>query len=330
MHVGIDIAKASMDIFVYETGRRWNLATDEEGIGQAVACLSELDPELVVLEATGGFEAPVAGALAVAHMPVAVVNPRQVRDFAKATGRLAKTDALDAQVIARFAAMVCPEPRYLQDAQSQELGALLARRRQVLEMVTAERNRLGMARNKTVRQRIEAHIAWLKEELADLDGTLRRNIEESPIWREKDDLLQSAPGVGPVLSVTLLAELSELGELDRRQIAALVGVAPFNCDSGTMRGKRIIWGGRAAVRAALYMGTLTAVRCNPVIRSFYERLCAAGKAKKVAITACMRKLLTMLNAMLRDRRKWDHTIPHKRSSDHAFAPLAGPESGPAS
>jgi len=309
MYVGIDIAKATMDLCVYETGQRWTLPNDEEGIGQAISCLVPLKPALAVLEATGGFEAPLAGALAVARIPVAVVNPRQVRDFAKATGRLAKTDAIDAWVIAHFAASICPEPRYLEDAQSQELGAILARRRQVLEMVTAEKNRLGMARSQLVRQRIEAHISWLKEEIGDLDGKLRRSIEESPIWREKDNLLQSAKGVGPVLSVTLLAELPELGRLNRKEIAALAGVAPFNRDSGSMRGKRTIWGGRAAARAALYMGTLAAIRSNPAIRPFYQRLCAAGKAKKVAITACMRKLLTILNAMLRDGRKWHDPIP---------------------
>ncbi len=226
-----------------------------------------------------------------------------MRDFAKATGRLAKTNALDAKVMAHFAAVVRPTPRPLLDVQTQEFSAILARRRQVLEMLTAEKNRLGTA-CQAVRERIRTHITCLEQELANLNQDMRRSVQESPVWREKDNLLRSDPGVGPILSATLLAELPELGTLNRRQIAALVGVAPLNRDSSTFRGKRTVWGGQATVRAALYMAALVATRCNPVIRTFYQRLCAAGKAKKVAITACMRKLLTILNAMLKHRTPW--------------------------
>ncbi len=304
MHIGIDISKDSLDICVHQTQRQAHFSNDEAGISQAVEQLQSLKPALVVMEATAGFEAPLAAALALGHIPVAVVNPRQVRDFAKSTGRLAKTDALDAQIIARFAASVQPEPRQLQDSLLQELGALVARRRQLQEMITAEKNRLGMSRSIAVKEHLEAHIKWLKEELREWDNRLRQSIKESPIWREEDNLLQSTPGVGPVLSATLLAELPELGSLNRRQIAALVGVAPLNRDSGMMRGKRTIWGGRAKVRAALYMGALAAKRWNPAIGPFYERLLKAGKTKKTALVACMRKLLTMLNAMVKHNTPW--------------------------
>jgi len=306
VYVGIDVAKASMDIAVHSTGQRWSFLNDDTGIAQAVTCLRELAPELTVMEATGGIELPLTAALVVAGVPVVIVNPRQVRDFAKATGRLAKTDALDAKVMAHFAAVVRPTPRPLPDVQAQEFSAILARRRQVVEMLTAEKNRLGTAR-KAVRERIRAHITWLEQELANLNQDMRRSVQESPVWREKDNLLRSAPGVGPILSATLLSELPELGTLNRRQIAALVGVAPLNRDSGTFRGKRTVWGGRATVRAALYMAALVATRYNPVIRTFYQRLCAAGKAKKVAIIACMRKLLIILNAMLKHRTPWGLT-----------------------
>jgi transposase len=254
------------------------------------------------MEASGGIELPLVAAIAAVGLPVVVANPRQVRDFARATGKLAKTDVLDAQVMARFAAAIKPTPRPLPDDQAQEFADVLARRRQVVEMITAEGNRLSSIRNKEVRRHIKDHIAWLERELADND--LRRSIKESPVWREKDNLLRSVPGVGPVLSATLLADLPELGILNRRQIAALVGVAPLNRDSGNFRGKRSVWGGRAKVRAVLYMATLVATRHNAVIRTFYQHLCAAGKEKKVALTACMRKLLTILNAMLRHRTFW--------------------------
>ena len=303
VYAGIDVAKRKLDMAVHLSEQRWDFTNDDEGINQAVSCLQELSPELVVLEATGGIELPIAASLAVAGIPVAIVNPRQVRDFAKATGKLAKTDALDAQVLAHFAAAIRPTPRPLPDAIAQEFAAILARRRQLIEMLTAEKNRFPTAL-KPVRERIKAHISWLEQELADTDRELENNIRKSPLWREKDSLLQSVPGVGPVLSTTLLAHLPELGTLNRKQVAALVGVAPLNRDSGRFRGKRTIWGGRAAVRSILFMATLSATRYNPVIKAFYKRLCAAGKAKKVALTACMRKLLTILNSILRHHTPW--------------------------
>jgi len=307
VYIGIDIGKAQIDIAVHPSEKQWSFSNNEPGINEAVKNILEVSPALVVLEATGNLQVSLVAALAIAGITPAVVNPRQVRDFAKATGRLAKTDAIDARVIAHFAAAIHPEPRTLSDDQTQELKDIVARRRQVSDMLTAERNRLGSAR-KVVRPRIQAHITWLQKELEDIDGNLRRAIQESPIWREKDDLLQSVPGIGPVTSATILTQLPELGTLNRRQIAALVGVAPFNRDSGTMRGKRTIWGGRSHVRAVLYMATMVAARFNPVIRNFYERLCAVGKAKKVALTACMRKLLTILNAMLKHRASWNNNF----------------------
>jgi len=241
--------------------------------------------------------------LAAAGVPVVVVNPRQVRDFAKATGRLAKTDALDAQTLAHFAEVMRPALRPLPDEQTQALAAILARRRQLVEMLTAEKNRLSAA-SKPVRKSLRTHIAWLERALSHTDSDLAHAIRESPVWREKEELLRSTPGVGPVMTTTLLANLPELGTLTGKQIAALAGVAPLNRDSGTMRGKRMVWGGRAQVRAVLYMAALVAARFNPIIRAFYQRLCAAGKAKKVALTACMRKLLIILNAMLKHRIPW--------------------------
>lgn len=301
--VGIDVAKATLDLASRPDGTVLCVPNDEAGIAQLVMHVRQTEPALIVLEATGGREAPVAAALATAGLAVAIVNPRQVRDFAKATGQLAKTDALDARVLAHFAEVVRPDPRPLPDADAQALSALLARRRQVLAMLVAEQQRWETT-VPALRPRLEAHIAWLRQERDELDALLRQQIRHSPLWREDDALLQSVPGVGPVLATTLIAELPELGRLDRKQIAALVGVAPFNRDSGTLRGKRAIWGGRASVRAALYMAALTAARCNPVVRAFYLRLLTAGKAKKVALTACMRKLLTILNAILRDARPW--------------------------
>ena len=305
--VGIDVSKDRLDVALRPTSDRWALANDEPGIARLVERLRGLSPTLIVLEATGGLAVPLTSAVAAAGLPVVVVNPRQVRDFAKATGKLAKTDALDAAVLAQFAEAVRPALRPLPDAATQALSALLARRRQLIEMLTAEKNRLGSALP-PVRPGIRAHISWLERRLAALDADLAQAIRESPVWREKDDLLQSVPGVGPVLATTLLASLPELGTLTRQQIAALVGVAPLNRDSGAWRGKRRVWGGRAPVRAALYMSALVATRFNPVLRAFYQRLCAAGKAKKVALTACMRKLLTILNAMLKYRtRRQEHS-----------------------
>jgi transposase len=301
--VGIDVAKARLAIAVRPTGEQWMVPNDGAGISQLVTRLQELAPTLVVLEATGGLEIPLAAALAAARLPLAVVNPRQVRDFAKAVGQLAKTDALDAQLLARFADALRPTPRPLPEAQALALSALLARRRQVMGMLVAEQQRLGTALP-TVRPRVEAHITWLRQELAELDAELQGTIRNSPVWRETERLLRTVPGVGPVLAMTLVADLPELGQLNRKQIAALVGWAPLNCESGLLRGRRIVWGGRARVRAAMYMSTLVAVKHNPVLRAFYERLLAAGKPKKVALTACMHKLLLTLNALLRQGVAW--------------------------
>jgi transposase len=300
--VGVDISKAQLDLALRPEGQ-FSAPNNEAGFAQVLEHLNAVHPTLVVLEATGGLEIPLTGVLATAGVPVVVVNPRQVRDFAKATGRLAKTDALDAQTLAHFAEVMRPEPRPLPDEQTQALAAILARRRQLVEMLTAEKNRLGTA-GKPVRKSRRTHIAWLERELSHTDRGLAHAIRESPVWREKEALMRSTPGVGPVVTTTLLATLPELGALTGKQIAALVGVAPLNRDSGTWRGKRTVWGGRAQIRAVLYMAALVAARFNPVIRAFYQRLCAAGKAKKVVLTACMRKLLIVLNAMLKHRTPW--------------------------
>lgn len=307
--VGIDVSKDRLDVALRPMSDHWAVANQDSDIATLVARLRRHAPTLIVLEATGGLELPLTGELAAAGLPVVVVNPRQVRDFAKATGRLAKTDTLDAAVLAQFAEAVRPAVRPLPDAETQALSALLTRRRQLIEMCTAEKNRLGSALP-PVHRGIRTHIAWLDRRLAEIDEDLAHTIRESPLWREKDDLLQSTPGVGPVLARTLLASLPELGTLTHKQIAALVGVAPLNRDSGTFRGTRRVWGGRAHVRAVLYMSALAASRFNPVIRTFYQRLCAAGKAKKVALTACMRKLLTILNAMLKHQTPWTLNVAH--------------------
>lgn len=301
--IGIDVAKAQLDIAVRPSGARWAVPNDASGVTTLVDRVQALQPTLIVLEATGGLERAVTGALATAGLPVVVVNPRQVRDFARATGQLAKTDALDARALAHFADVIRPTPRPLPDAQTQELRALLGRRQQLIVMRPAEQNRLGGTGERLTKD-IEAHVTWLNERLAMLDDDIETMLRASPLWRENDDLLQSAPGIGPVCARTLLLELPELGRLTRQQIAALVGVAPLNCDSGTLRGRRTIWGGRAHVRTVLYMGTLVATRHNPRIKAFYERLLAAGKVKKVALTACMHKFLTILNAMLKHRTPW--------------------------
>ena len=308
-YIGIDVSKDRLDIAVRPTGDTWSVANDASGIPEVVQRLAQLHPKLVVLEATGGLQLPVVAALASAGLPLSMVNPRQVRDFARATGKLAKTDQLDAQVLAHFAEAVRPPPYPLPDAQTQELTALLTRRHQVVEMLTAEKNRLRTTRE-SVRQRVQDHIRWLEQELADLDDDLERTLRESPLWREKDNLLRSVPGIGRVVSITLLADLPELGTLSRHQIAALVGVAPLNRDSGRFRGKRMVWGGRARVRAALYMAALTASRYNPIIKAFYHRLCWAGKARKVALTACMRKLLIILNSMVKHQQTWTPDVQH--------------------
>ena len=307
--VGIDVSKAQLDVAVRPTGQRWVVSYDQTGIEGLIPQIVDLEPALVLLEATGGLELPLVAALAAAALPVVVVNPRQVRDFARATGTLAKTDTLDAGVLAHFADAVRPEVRPLKDAETQVLNSLTARRHQVMTMLVSEKNRLGTAIG-AVSPRIEAHIAWLEQELSDLDKGLRQTLHRSPVWREKDDLLRTVPGVGEQISLTLLANLPELGTLNRRQIAALVGVAPYNRDSGTLRGKRAVWGGRSRVRAVLYMGALVASRHNPAIRDFYQRLLAAGKPKKVALVASMRKLLVILNGMLKHGSPWcDITQP---------------------
>ena len=315
IYVGIDVAKARVDVAVRPVGDRCEVSNDEAGIAELVAQMQHLNPTALVLEASGGLELPLVAALAAASLPVVVVNPRQVRDFAKATGRLAKTDSLDAAVLAHFAEAVRPPLRPLRDADTQVLNSLVARRHQVMTMLVAEKNRLSSATT-AVRPSIEAHIAWLKQELDDLDQGLRQTLRQSAVWREKDDLLRSVPGVGEQISLTLLAYLPELGTLNRRQIAALVGVAPFNRDSGTLRGKRTVWGGRARVRTALYMGAMVASRFNPVIRDFYQRLLSAGKPKKLALTACMRKLLVILNSMLKHGSSWNQAAT--KSLAHSY------------
>lgn len=302
--VGIDIAKDQVDVHVHPTDERFQLSRTDAGLAELVARLQPLGPRLVVLEATGGYDIPVAAVLASAGVPVAVVNPRQIRDYARATGQLAKTDALDARLLALFAEAVQPEVRPLPTPEAQALGDLVTRRRQLVDMLGAERNRHQQARDPHLQRRIATHVRWLTTALAALDTDLADTIRASPIWRARDNLLQSVPGVGDVTAYTLLADLPELGRLDRRKIAALVGVAPMNRDSGHWRGRRTIAGGRPAVRRVLYMATLTAVRFNPALAHFYQRLTAAGRPKKVALTAAMRKLLTILNAMLRDQRPW--------------------------
>jgi transposase len=305
--IGIDVSKARLDVAMRPSAEKLSVSNDEAGIEALVKRLSELKPALIVLEATGGLERSVSGTLGSAQLPVVVVNPRQVRDFAKALGQLAKTDRIDAEVLARFAEVMRPPLRPLPDEVSLELRALIARRRQLIEMMVAEKNRLRAA-SKAVRKRIEAHIRWLETELDRADKDLDHSIRQSPIWQEHEDLLRSVPGIGPVVSRTLLAELPELGKLNRKQIAALVGVAPLNRDSGTFRGRRGIWGGRATVRAVLYMAALVASRRNSMIRDFYKRLRLKGKAPKVTLVACMHKLLTILNAMIKHKTRWSEII----------------------
>lgn len=314
-YVGIDVAKDHLDVAARPAGEPWRVAYDRAGLAELVARLSRLRPRLVVLEATGGLETLVAVELGIAGVPVAVVNPRQVRDFARATNVLAKTDRLDARVLAHFAEATQPVPRPLPDAATRELQALVSRRQDLQGMLGAERNRRSVA-HLTLQAALDEHIAWLQHQLDELDRTLEQTVQTSPLWRAKDDLLQSVNGVGPVLSATLLAGLPELGILDQKAIAALVGVAPFARDSGRQAGERHIWGGRAQLRAPLFMATLAAVRSNPVIHACYVRLVEAGKPHKVAMVACMRKLLTILNAMLRDGTRWDptHATPHPLDS----------------
>jgi transposase len=316
--VGIDVAKAALDVFMGSAGTAFTVANDEVGIR---ALLRQLVPtDFVILEATGGLEMPVASALAATGIAVVIVNPRQVRDFARATGRLAKTDRLDAEVLAQFGEAVRPKARPLADEQAQALEALVTRRRQLVEMLTAEKNRRARA-PKVLHRSLDEHIRWLEKRLAGCDDELGELIRNTPLWRERDELLCSVPGVGKVLSSTLLAQLPELGMLNRKQIAALAGLAPFNRDSGSMRGSRCIWGGRAQVRRVLYMATVAGVRSNPAVRTFYLRLRANGKHAKPALTACMRKFLVILNAMLHHKTQWQP--PALISPTSPLSPLLG-------
>ena len=302
--VGIDVAKDRLDVHIRPGGEVFMVARNGSGLAVLVERLQTLAPALVVLEATGGYETVVASALAAAQLPLAVVNPRQIRDFARATGKLAKTDRLDAAAIAHFAEAVRPPARPVATAEAQALGELVARRRQVIEMIIAERNRRRMASQRRVIRAIKRHLALLQAELSELEGDIDGAIRNSPAWQADADLLASVPGVGKATLRTLIAELPELGHLNRRKIAALVGVAPVNRDSGTMRGRRTIAGGRPAVRTALYMAALVASRANPVIAAHYTKLRTAGKTGKQALVACIRKLVVILNAILRDRKPW--------------------------
>jgi transposase len=304
--VGIDVSKDRLDVHVRPSGETFAIPRDGKGLEQLTNELRGLAPALIVLEATGGFEITVAASLAGANLPLAVVNPRQIRDFARATGRLAKTDALDAHIIALFAERVRPEPRPIADADRQTLAELIARRRQVVEMIGMEANRLRQARNSRVQRTLKATLRTLESQLAELDREINDTVRGSPAWRAADDLLTSVPGVGGVTSHTLIADLPELGQLDRRRIAALVGVAPVNRDSGQMRGRRTLAGGRACVRNALYMATLSATRWNPVISQHYKGLVERGRPKKVALVACMRRLLGILNAIIRTNTPWQN------------------------
>ena len=304
--VGIDVSKETLDVAIRPTGEGRGFAHNEEGLSQMAEWIQSLSPQLIVLEATGGFEVePIRALISRGLLPV-LMNPRQIRDFAKATGTLAKTDKIDAQIIARFAEAVRPEVRPLPTPEAQELGALNTRRRQLVEMLTAEKNRFRMV-PPAIRKEIQAHILWLEKNLEKVNTALSDRIQANPLWRNKDEILRSAVGVGPKTSTTLLSDLPELGTVNGKKISALVGLAPLNRDSGKFRGRRMIWGGRAVVRSALYMSALAAKRFNPVIRDFYERLRAAGKPFKVAMTACMRKLLIILNTMLKNQTPWQTT-----------------------
>lgn len=301
--IGVDVSKERLDVAVRPSGEHNSFTNDEAGIAQMTDCLGRLSPEMILFEATGGWQMNAVNALAARRLPVVIINPRQVRDFAKATGQLAKTDTIDAGILAHFAEAVRPEIRELKPLEARKLEALNTRRRQIVEMLTAERNRLITAPEWT-RPDIEEHIAILKKRLAAINKDIDKLIRQSPLWREKDKILKSFPGVGPVTASTMLSDLPELGTLNPKAIAALVGVAPLNCDSGNYQGRRKIWGGRACVRSLLFMCAKTAVRCNPGIRGFYERLIGAGKLRKVALTACMHKILIILNAMIRDQVCW--------------------------
>ncbi len=305
--LGVDVSKASLDVAWSGDGEVQRLANDTAGISAVVAKAQELEVQRITVEASGGWQLPLVAALLHAGLPVVVVNPRQVREYARATGTLAKTDRIDARVLCAFTLAVQPPLRALKDQQAEALSALLARRQQLLGMRTAEKNRLTLGATGLVRKNLKAHIKWLDRHLRDTDRELKQLIEASPAWQAKEDLLTSAPGIGNTTARVLIGQLPELGQLNHKQIAALAGLAPFNRDSGTLRGQRMIWGGRHDVRTALYMATVSAIRANPPIRDFYERLKSNGKPSKVALTACMRKLLVTLNAMLRDQTPWQNT-----------------------
>ncbi len=305
LFIGIDVSKATLDIAVLPGELAWSVANNEEGVQELIAKISQLGvPRIILMEATGGFERRPLAWLGAAGLPVVAINPRNVRDFAKSIGLLAKTDKIDAKTLALFAQRNLPACRPLPDEQTRSLQDLIVRRRQMLDMLSAEQNRLPLVENPRVRREIRSHIAWLEKRIQNVDDDLDQAIKNSPAWQPKSDLLRSARGVGPVLASTLIAQLPELGSLTNKKIAALVGVAPFNRDSGTIRGRRCVWGGRADIRKVLYMATLAAIRFNPTIRAFYKRLCQAGKLRKVAITASMRKFITILNAMVRDQKPW--------------------------
>jgi transposase len=304
--VGIDVSKDRLDVHLRPSGEAFAVVRDGKGLENLVERLTALDVSLIVLEATGGFETTVAAALAGAALPLAVVNPRQIRDFARALGKLAKTDAIDAQVIALFAERIRPQARPVASHEARMLGELVARRRQVVEMIGMEANRRRRAADKRLAKKIDRHLAFLKKELADIDIDIDNGVRASPAWRETENLLTSVPGVGPVTARTLIAELPELGSLDRRKLAALVGVAPFNKDSGAWRGHRMISGGRSCVRNVLYMAALVAIRHNPVVKATYQRLVQRGRPKKIAIIACLRQLLTILNAIIRTKSEWQN------------------------
>jgi len=301
--IGIDISKSQLDIYVRPTGQSWKTGNNEKEIRDLVKKLKELEPTLIVLEATGGLENSLSGALTSEQMPVVVINPRQVRDFAKAIGRLAKTDAIDAEVIAHFGEAVKPKLKPLSDKETQDLKAFNTRRREIINILTAEKNRYQSA-PPCLKSDIKEHIDWLQHRLADIDNSIASKIKSNPVWKEKDEIIQSMDGIGPVISHTIISGLPELGQVNNRKIAALIGVAPYNCDSGVLKGRRIIWGGRSEVRSVLYMGALRATRCNSVISEFYNRLIKAGKAPKVAIAACMRKIITILNTMIKNKTLW--------------------------
>lgn len=306
--VGIDVSKSTLDVCIEPLGQTLHVAYDEAGVRQVVSCLKELGPALFVMEATGGLEVRIATELSIKGLPVAVINPRQARDFAKATGQLAKTDRVDAAVLATFAKAIRPQARPLKDADARALDDMVSRRRQLIDMRVQETLRLGTATSKPLEKSLNKHIAWLDKRIAEIDADLTKRLRGSDAWRIKDDLLRGIPGVGAVTTLTMLAKCPELGTLNRREIAALTGVAPLANDSGKHRGKRFTWGGRADARAVLYMAAVSAIRCNDTIRAFAERLKNAGKPPKVVIVACMRKLLTIMNSMLKNNTPWNPKI----------------------